>query len=101
LIINNHGGSRKDVETPQRGVSTATTKPQPHRLAWKSNSLGSIINQFKSICTKRIHKIQPAISKIWQAGYYDRIIRNEAEFNRIQSYILTNLENWEKDEIFR
>jgi len=110
LIINNFD---MRVETPRRGVSTsaksasatsvspASNKPQPHHLAWKPNSVGSIINQFKSVCTKRIQQIQPAISKIWQSGFHDRIIRDEAEFNRIQSYILTNPENWEKDEIFR
>jgi len=34
-----------EVETPRRGVSTT---------AWKPNTLGSILNQFKSVCTKRI-----------------------------------------------
>ena len=38
----------RPVETPRRGVSTASNP------AWKANSLGSIVNQIKSICTKRI-----------------------------------------------
>jgi len=39
------------VETPQRGVPTVIKN-------WKPGSLGAIINQFKSICTKRIRPIR-------------------------------------------
>ena len=51
-------------ETPQRGVSTA--RDVHHKPQWKSNSLGSIVNQIKSICTKKIRKINPHFA--WQAG---------------------------------
>ena len=54
------------VETPRRGVSTVARgvstlgKRGGFNPAWKPNSLGSIINQIKSVCTKRIRKtIQP------------------------------------------
>lgn len=91
------------VETPRRGVSTATRKLQlpansNHNPEWKSNSVGAIINQFKGICTKRIRAIYPSFKHIWQSRFHDRIIRDEEEFNCIQAYILTNAENWESDE---
>jgi putative transposase len=57
------------VETPRRGVST---KENP----WRSGTLGAIINQFRSICTKRIRKM--GINNFaWQARFYDHILRNE------------------------
>jgi putative transposase len=46
-------------ETPQRGVSTDNNKRGGYNQSWKSNSLGSAINQIKSICTK----------KIWKSGH--------------------------------
>ncbi len=37
---------------------------------------------------------------IWQKSFYDRIIRNENELNKIREYIANNLLNWELDENF-
>ena len=36
--------------------------------------------------------------KLWQRNYYEHIIRNETELNKIQEYIMTNPLNWESDE---
>ncbi len=77
------------METPQRGVSTE----------WQPHSLGSIINQFKSACTKIIHaNIDPTFT--WQPRYHDRIIRDELELGRIRKYIQENPMKWEEDELF-
>jgi len=77
------------VETPRRGVST--TKK------WRSGTLGAIVNQFKSICTKRIHS---AGSKdfSWQSRFYDHIIMNEKELGNIRAYIQGNPFKWNEDE---
>jgi len=94
IIIMDVETSRRDVlkenETGQRPVSTQL----------KPNSLGSIIGQFKSICTKRIHKL--GFSEFqWQPRFYDHIIRNEEDLSRIREYIQNNPLKWELDEYFR
>ncbi|MFC1678566.1 hypothetical protein ACFLZ9_02385 [Patescibacteria group bacterium] len=33
----------------------------------------------------------------WQRSFYDRIVRNEDELNRIRKYILNNPKKWDKD----
>jgi REP element-mobilizing transposase RayT len=83
-----------DPKTPQRGVSTG--KCGGYNPNWKPNSLGSIINQFKSVCTKRIWKLNP-ITFAWQRNYYDHIIRNDESLNKIREYIIKNPEMWERD----
>lgn len=82
------------VEAPRRGASTTALKPH-HRPEWKSDSLGSIINQFKSVCTKKIWKIDPAFA--WQSRFYDHIIRNEESLNNIRQYIINNPKKWWRD----
>ena len=78
-----------DVETPKLGVSTTNNK--------KNNpTLGIIINQYKRICTITIKK--QGLHFAWQPRYYDHIIRNENELNRIREYIIRNPINWEKDD---
>ena len=65
----------------------------------KANSLGSIINQFKGGCTKRIRK--SGMSEFsWQPNYYDHIIRNERSLRKIREYIQENPMKWELDEYY-
>ncbi|MCL6098125.1 MAG: transposase [Bacteroidetes bacterium] len=60
----------------------------------RSNSLGSIIGQFKSTVTKRIRKSGMPDFK-WQHNYYEHIIRNEKELYQIRKYIQLNPLKWE------
>lgn len=62
-------------------------------IALKPNSIGSIIGQFKSICTKRIRNKGFKYFK-WQNRYYDHIVKNEKELNKIRFYIKTNPIRW-------
>jgi putative transposase len=81
---------RNVVQTPRRGVST---KNPFHKPEWKRASLGSIINQFKSVCTKRIRtSCHPDFA--WQSRFHDRAIRNGDELKRIRRYIIDNPANW-------
>lgn len=76
-------------ETSQRLVSTL-----------KPNSLGSIIGQFKSVSTKRIHaEVNKNFS--WQPRFYEHIIRNEKELYNIRNYIYLNPVKWELDKYYK
>ena len=79
-------GEHPLVETTRRVVST-TLKP---------NCLGSIVGQFKSVCTKHIHG-EGYTNFAWQPRFYDHIIRNEADLHRVRHYINTNILRWELD----
>ncbi len=75
------------VETPRRGVSTSRLAP---------DSLGAIIGQFKSVCTKRI-RAAGVTDFGWQARFYDHIVRDEESLDRIRQYIADNPLKWESD----
>ena len=83
------------VETRQCLVSTERNNRFQNQWKW---SISSIIWSFKSICTKTINKSQNKIFFAWQANYYDRIIRNEDELQRIRKYIIENPLKWELDK---
>jgi REP element-mobilizing transposase RayT len=36
--------------------------------------------------------------RFWQEGYYDHIVRNDADLDRIRAYIEGNPARWEEDE---
>ena len=66
----------------------------------RANSLGSILGQFKSASTKEIQKSHISRFK-WQRNYWERVIRDEAELNRIRKYIIENPINWNKDKEYQ
>jgi putative transposase len=61
--------------------------------------LGHVVRGIKSNATSHINPdwIESRQS-IWQRGYYDHIIRNEADLTRIREYILNNPAQWALDE---
>ena len=56
---------------------------------WLSVAIGGI----KSAITKYAH--EHSLPFAWQTLFYDRIIRDSAEMNRIAEYIENNVANWE------
>lgn len=81
------------VDTSRRDVSTHPPGYQRPRLL--PNSLGSIINQYKSISTKKIRSLGHHGFQ-WQPRYYEHIIRSEQDLKRIRTYIKNNPANWAK-----
>jgi len=63
-----------------------------------TQSIPTIIRSFKSAVTKQINIINHTPGQsIWQRGYYEHIIRDERELNRIRRYIINNPAKWEYD----
>ena len=73
---------------------TADASPQhasQQPTGTKSASLNAIIQNYKSISTRKINQYRktPGAS-VWQRDYYERVIRDEVEWQRIRRYILDN-----------
>jgi len=70
------------------------------------NGLGQYISWFKRMSTNEyIRNVKENNWKrfdkrLWQRNYYEHIICNEDDLNKIREYILTNPENWEKDTLY-
>jgi REP element-mobilizing transposase RayT len=68
-------------------------------------SLGDIVHRFKTMTTKRyadgVKQLgwQSFAGKLWQRNYWEHIIRNEMELNRIREYIHDNPSQWESDRL--
>ncbi len=63
----------------------------------QSNNLSAVIRGFKGAVTKIIRQNFSNIDFMWQPRFYDRIIRDDDELNRIRQYILDNPIKWELD----
>jgi len=69
------------------------------------NTVGRIVQAFKSITTHayingvKQSGLRPFPGKLWQRNYWEHIIRNEPELNRIRTYIRHNPAQWESDKL--
>jgi len=66
-------------------------------------TVGEIVGTFKSLClhdwlTYIKEKKIDAVGKFWQRNYYEHVIRNEDELNRIREYIQNNPLKWDLDK---
>jgi putative transposase len=63
-----------------------------------TGSLPTIIRAFKAAVTRRISALRTSgKGEVWQRGYYEHVIRDDASLNRIRKYIINNPCSWELD----
>ncbi|MBL0126088.1 MAG: hypothetical protein IPP83_01255 [Flavobacteriales bacterium] len=94
-----HTGARHDAPLP----NTPPTDPRAKPPGIPSGALGQIVASFKSSVTRIAYRdgLLPRGTPIWQRGYYEHIIRDDAEHDRIARYIADNLRNWKGDRFNR
>ena len=64
----------------------------------KFETLSHIIGAFKTTGATLVNKLRGQMGiAVWQKSFYDRIVRNERELERIQEYIRNNPIKWEED----
>lgn len=75
------------ASVPEKKDSCAVPEPR----------LGEVIRTFKGAATYLIRStINSAFA--WQSRYYDHIIQNQADLDRIRTYIANNPAHWEQDK---
>jgi REP element-mobilizing transposase RayT len=77
--------------------SVFTSDIQQNSFGSQSKNLASIIRGFKSSVTTYAKK-NGKTDFGWQSRFHEHIVRNEKSLQNIQTYILNNPSNWEKDK---
>jgi REP element-mobilizing transposase RayT len=92
-----------DDIAPIEGFLDSSEDPSKHcaaplRMGVARGSLGLVVRAFKSHSAKRINRLRKTRgAPVWQRNYWDRIIRDEGELNRVRQYILDNPLKWPDD----
>jgi len=99
VIMPNHmHGIIVIVDDCRGGSRTAPTRTAP---TVKRKPLGRLIGAFKTVSTKHINETRGTPgTRLWQRNYYEHIIRNENELNRIREYIVNNPSQWPSDRLY-
>ena len=97
IIINDNGSA---VSAPDDDVEIKHVGGRTPPLRARKPSLGQVVAYFKYQSTKEMNAMDGTgtITKFWQRNYYDRIIRDEREMDRIHRYIESNPSQWSDDD---
>ncbi len=88
-LQDNDSNNSRPQENPTSTMPKGTAK----------GSLGAIVGSIKAAASKRVNQARGVQGlTIWQRGFHDRIIRNEAELERTRKYIENNTANWATDK---
>ena len=65
----------------------------------KHHPLSEIVRAFKTFSAIRINELRKTTGiPVWQRNYYEHIIRNDEDYQRIRQYIQDNPDHWEDDD---
>lgn len=73
----------------------AGLKPAPTQ-----HGLPEIVRAFKTFSARRINEFRRTSGvPVWQRNYYEHVIRNDADYDRIAEYITNNPQRWMEDSL--
>jgi putative transposase len=88
---------KKSSLKPVDGSSTISNQGiayRPHK------SVSSFVAGFKCAVSSRLRRTGIVKTSIWHPRFYDRIIRDKNEYERIKKYIIENASHWEEDSYY-
>ncbi len=84
------------LRAPTRVLRAPTNEQFAHPI---SGSLPTIIRSFKATVTKQINELRNTPGQpVWQRNYYEHVIRNDNDLDRVREYIINNPAQWAGDE---
>ncbi|HZF33660.1 MAG TPA: transposase [Candidatus Angelobacter sp.] len=82
----------KDLPSPSKDVLPRARRGTGPR------SLSALVAGFKAATTRRANSIQrKPIDPLWQRNYYEHVIRNDQDLDRIRRYVTDNPARWTDD----
>ena len=72
----------------------------PYAPTSPSRNIGSMVRGFKGAASRRINAIRNTPgTPVWQGNYYEHVIRNDDDYNRIAEYVANNPQRWMEDSL--
>ncbi len=96
VVLTPVGVGLESAHSDVRSTVRAGLKPAPT----KRHGLPEIVRGFKTFSARRINEIrQTPGTSVWQRNYYEHVIRDESDYNRIAEYIANNPQRWVEDSL--
>jgi REP element-mobilizing transposase RayT len=71
-------------------------------ISHRNMSLSKLVGRFKMQSAKQINLLQKTPGQpVWQRNYWEHVVRNETDLQRIRDYIRNNPATWATDKLHR
>jgi REP element-mobilizing transposase RayT len=105
-IVGAYGNTPLCGNTPmhrddQQGAYNNTDRAYCHTpLRSPSRNLGAMVRGFKSTAGKCINEVRNTPgAPVWQRNYFEHVIRNDDDYNRVAEYVANNPQHWMEDSL--
>jgi REP-associated tyrosine transposase len=90
---------REAADSPPVGARHVVPLPGTRRFGMpQPGSLSTVIQQYKASVTRDARSRFGGRSPIWERNYYEHVIRDEADWDRLHRTIEANPMRWDEDE---
>jgi REP element-mobilizing transposase RayT len=96
VVMPNHIHMLITISGNDAAIQTANSEAFRHPLA---GSIPTIVRTYKASVTRRVVLLRDIpVSEVWQRNYYEHVVRNAKEHERIYAYIVANPVQWDSDD---
>jgi len=100
VIMPNHLHGIIVIDDGGDDARTGDSRIAPTDAPTTRKPLGRLVGAFKTVSTKRINEMRGTPGAVfWQRNYWEHVICNEADLNRIRAYIQNNPARWADDQL--
>jgi putative transposase len=78
-------------------VGAGLAPPAEKGAASSAPTLGNVVRAFKSLSAIHVNRLLRRSGPLWQRGYFDHVVRDDRDLERIREYIATNPLRWALD----
>ncbi|MDQ6604489.1 MAG: transposase [Chloroflexota bacterium] len=99
VVMPNHLHGIILMTDPVGAIAPGGQSPSPEPPVRQARKpLGGLIGAFKTVSTKHVNEWREAPgAMLWQRNYYEHIVRNKSDLQRIRDYIAANPARWPDD----
>ena len=88
---------KASLECP-RHDEERTREWQTNQFGRQKDNLATVVGSYKSAVTRSVRKVGDEFA--WQTRYYDRVLRNQSEYQTRIRYMWKNPIHWREDDLF-
>ena len=98
ILILNHVHGVIIIEDEPTGVAAGLKPAVPAAVASRRRCVTEIARAFKTFSARKINDMRTSPgTPIWQRGFYDHVVRDEGELDRVRTYVMANPRKWPED----
>ena len=98
IVMPNHVHGVIILEDETTGVGAGFKPALPAAVSRKRRGVPEIVRSFKTFSARKVNEMRglPG-TPVWQRGFYDHVIRNRRELDRVRAYVMDNPRKWGED----